>query len=136
MSYLRLRTSMVRSYNVSYRSIYRSFSSVEMKETISSSTKPSSFLIERKKNPHVYFDISIGGLDVGRLTIELYKDISPKAAEAFRSLCIANKTKETGKYSYKGTYFRFVVDEFAMNDGIWEKELLGKWNGVVVSFFL
>jgi hypothetical protein len=122
MSYLRLLSSTLRSYNTTYRSIYRSFSSVITKENVPASNAPASFLTERKKNPHVYFDISIAGLDVGRLTIELYKDISPKAAEGFRSLCVGGKNKSL---SYKGTAFRFIVSELAMNDGIWEQQLLG-----------
>jgi hypothetical protein len=122
MSNLRLLSSTLRSYNTTYRSIYRCFSSVITKETVPASNAPASFLTERKKNPHVYFDISIAGLDVGRLTIELYKDISPKAAEGFRSLCVGGKNKSL---SYKGTAFRFIVSELAMNDGIWEQQLLG-----------
>jgi hypothetical protein len=130
MSYLRLLSSTLRSYNTTYRSIYRSFSSVITKETVLSSNTPASFLTERKKNPHVYFDISIAGLDVGRLTIELYKDISPKAAEGFRSLCVGGKNKSL---SYKGTAFRFIVSELAMNDGIWEQQLLGS---LIFSFLV
>jgi len=35
-------------------------------------------------NPQVFFDISIGGKDAGRITFELFADVVPKTAENFR----------------------------------------------------
>jgi len=35
-------------------------------------------------NPRVFFDVSIGGKDAGRVVIELRKDVCPKTAENFR----------------------------------------------------
>uniref|UniRef100_A0A8C9Y4Q7 Peptidyl-prolyl cis-trans isomerase n=1 Tax=Sander lucioperca TaxID=283035 RepID=A0A8C9Y4Q7_SANLU len=35
-------------------------------------------------NPIVFFDITIGGQDVGRMKIELFADVVPKTAENFR----------------------------------------------------
>uniref|UniRef100_A0A8C6UI95 Peptidyl-prolyl cis-trans isomerase n=1 Tax=Neogobius melanostomus TaxID=47308 RepID=A0A8C6UI95_9GOBI len=35
-------------------------------------------------NPVVFFDITIGGQDVGRMKIELFADVVPKTAENFR----------------------------------------------------
>ena len=32
----------------------------------------------------VFFDVSIGGLEAGRMKMELFKDIAPKTAENFR----------------------------------------------------
>lgn len=37
-----------------------------------------------KKNPIVFFDISIGGRDVGRVKMELFANVVPKTAENFR----------------------------------------------------
>lgn len=36
------------------------------------------------KNPVVFFDISIGGQDIGRIQLELFADVTPKTAENFR----------------------------------------------------
>ena len=35
----------------------------------------------------VYFDITIGGQEAGRLVFELFNDVVPKTAENFRALC-------------------------------------------------
>ena len=44
-------------------------------------------MAQREANPLVYFDITIGGALAGRITMELRRDVVPKAAENFRSLC-------------------------------------------------
>lgn len=35
-------------------------------------------------NPVVFFDITIGNTDVGRMKMELFSDVVPKTAENFR----------------------------------------------------
>lgn len=42
-------------------------------------------------NPKVYFDITIGDKDAGRVVMELRKDVVPKTAENFRALCAHSK---------------------------------------------
>lgn len=49
----------------------------------------------KKKFPQVYFDIFIGTNSVGRVTFELFTDLTPKTAENFRGLC-------TGEYGNTG----------------------------------
>ena len=66
-------------------------------------------------NPKVYFEITIGGMRAGRLTIELFADKVPRAAENFRCLCTGEKGlgKTTGRpLHYKGSIFHRVINKF------------------------
>ena len=63
-------------------------------------------------NPKVFFDIDIGGKDAGRITFELFADVTPKTAENFRQLCL--KEKPNG---YKGCSFHRVIPEFMIQGG-------------------
>lgn len=45
-------------------------------------------------NPKVYFDITIGGKDAGRITMELRRDVVPRTAENFRALCTHSKCSQ------------------------------------------
>lgn len=64
------------------------------------------------KNPKVFFDIDVGGVDAGRIVFELRADVVPKTAENFRSLC----TGETGK-TYKGSKFHRIIPQFMCQGG-------------------
>ena len=44
-------------------------------------------------NPVVFFDIAIGGMEVGRIKMELFADICPKTAENFRQFCTGKLVK-------------------------------------------
>lgn len=41
--------------------------------------------------PIVFLDISIDRMPVGRMTFQLYSDLTPKTAENFRALCTGEK---------------------------------------------
>ena len=60
-----------------------------------------------KQNPQVYFDISVGKQELGRIIMMLRADIAPKTAENFRCLC----THEKG-YGYQGSTFHRIIPEF------------------------
>ncbi|CAG9772435.1 unnamed protein product [Ceutorhynchus assimilis] len=67
-----------------------------------------------------FFDISIGGLNSGRVVFELYTDIVPKTAENFRALCTGEKGlgAETNKpLHYKDVVFHRVVKDFIIQGG-------------------
>ena len=55
-------------------------------------------------NPRVYLGIRAGGVELGRVVVELRADAAPLAAENFRALC------EFGVY--KGAIFHRIFPEF------------------------
>jgi peptidylprolyl isomerase len=67
--------------------------------------------------PKVFFDISIGGTSVGRITFELYNDITPKCAENFRALCTGEKSTSSKTLHYKGSAFHRIIPEFMIQGG-------------------
>ncbi|CAH1159641.1 unnamed protein product [Phaedon cochleariae] len=62
-------------------------------------------------NPYVFFDLKYGVMKAGRVIIQLYADVVPKAAENFRALCTGEKgIGRRGKpLHYKGTKFHKVI---------------------------
>eukprot|EP00514_Thraustochytrium_sp_LLF1b_P000802 CAMPEP_0184514620 /NCGR_PEP_ID=MMETSP0198_2-20121128/4064_1 /TAXON_ID=1112570 /ORGANISM="Thraustochytrium sp., Strain LLF1b" /LENGTH=196 /DNA_ID=CAMNT_0026904829 /DNA_START=85 /DNA_END=675 /DNA_ORIENTATION=- len=65
-------------------------------------------------NPKVFFDITAGGEELGRVTMELRADAAPKTAENFRQLCTG---EAGGKLHYKGSKFHRVIPDFMLQGG-------------------
>lgn len=65
-----------------------------------------------KVTSRCFLDISIAGKPAGRLEVEVYGEVAPKAAENFRALC----TGEKG-YGYAGSSFYKIVSGVALQAG-------------------
>uniref|UniRef100_A0A8C2WQ79 Peptidyl-prolyl cis-trans isomerase n=1 Tax=Cyclopterus lumpus TaxID=8103 RepID=A0A8C2WQ79_CYCLU len=67
--------------------------------------------ITNPNNPIVFFDITIGGQDIGRMKIELFADVVPKTAENFR--------KDGVSIGFKGCLFHryTVIKDFMIQGG-------------------
>lgn len=74
-------------------------------------------------NPHVFFQIQQGEEDLGRIVMQIYKDITPKTAENFRALCTGERGDgKSGKpLHYKGCSFHRVIQDFMLQGGDFTK---------------
>lgn len=68
-------------------------------------------------NPVVFFDVDVGGHPIGRIKLELFKDVAPKTAENFRQFCVGEKKVNNVPVGYKGTIFHRVIRDFMVQGG-------------------
>ncbi|XP_068018939.1 peptidyl-prolyl cis-trans isomerase H isoform X2 [Melanerpes formicivorus] len=74
-------------------------------------------LASNPNNPVVFFDVTIGGQEVGRMKIELFADVVPKTAENFRQFCTGEFRKDGVPIGYKGSTFHRVIKDFMIQGG-------------------
>ncbi|TNN12816.1 Peptidyl-prolyl cis-trans isomerase H isoform 2 [Schistosoma japonicum] len=68
-------------------------------------------------NPVVFFDVTIGGQEIGRMQFELFQDIVPKTVENFRQFCTGEYRKDGVPTGYKGTSFHRIIKDFMVQGG-------------------
>jgi len=70
-------------------------------------------------DPRVYFDIEIGGRAAGRIELQLFASVCPRACDNFRALCTGEKgLGANGKpLHYKGCPFHRVIPGFMCQGG-------------------
>ncbi|KAK0731435.1 putative U-snRNP-associated cyclophilin [Lasiosphaeris hirsuta] len=69
-------------------------------------------------NPLVFFDITLGGEPMGRITFELFKDVVPRTAENFRQFCTGESKSSLGRpQGYKGSKFHRIIPNFMCQGG-------------------
>jgi len=72
-------------------------------------------------NPIVFLDITVGTEYVGRIAMELYKNVVPKTSENFRQLITGEAKNKTGEpLSYKGSIFHRIINRFMLQGGDFE----------------
>ena len=79
--------------------------------------RPENRPLRHPDNPVVFFDIEIAGQPVGRIKMELYKDVVPKTAENFRQLCTGEHRLNKIPIGYKQCSFHRVMKDFMIQGG-------------------
>ncbi|KYN00494.1 PREDICTED: peptidyl-prolyl cis-trans isomerase D [Cyphomyrmex costatus] len=76
-------------------------------------------LLTNEDNPVVFLDVAIGPEKVGRVIIELFKNVVPRTAENFRVLCTGERGAglKASKLHYKGAVFHKVISQFMIQSG-------------------
>jgi peptidyl-prolyl isomerase H (cyclophilin H) len=73
--------------------------------------------LRHPNNPVVFFDITIGTTEVGRMIMELYADAVPKTCENFRQFCTGECKRDGVPIGYKSSTFHRVIKDFMIQGG-------------------
>ena len=90
-----------------------------------------------KRSPRVFFDVTIGGVPVGRIVMMLWRDEAPRAiVETFRALCTGEKDMVMfGKpWHFKGSSFHMVIPDFMCQGGDTSTGFIFRFCGGLLDF--
>nr|CAD7464585.1 unnamed protein product [Timema tahoe] len=91
--------------------------------------------LRNPNNPVVFFDISVGTTEIGRMIMELFADVVPKTCENFREFCTGEYRRDGVPLGYKGATFHRVIKDFMIQGGdfvnVGTKQTLGDGTGVM-----
>jgi len=73
--------------------------------------------VQNPHNPVVFFDVTIGGHNAGRIVMELFADVVPKTAENFRQFCTGEYRKADVPMGYKGSQMHRIIKDFMIQGG-------------------
>jgi len=73
--------------------------------------------VRHPDNPVVFFDVSIGGHAIGRIKMELFKDVTPKTCENFRQMCTGEFKQNKVPVGYKKSTFHRIIKDFMIQGG-------------------
>lgn len=65
----------------------------------------------------VFLDVSVGGVGIGRIKLELFKVQTPRTTENFRQFCTGEHRRSTLPVGYKGSKFHRVIKDFMIQGG-------------------
>lgn len=76
--------------------------------------------MEEQQRTRCFFDITLGGLQAGRIVFELFNDVVPKTCENFRALCtgelgIGETTKKPLHYKVSEVLLYFAYGRTEIN---------------------
>eukprot|EP00009_Paramoeba_aestuarina_P000336 CAMPEP_0201514956 /NCGR_PEP_ID=MMETSP0161_2-20130828/6654_1 /ASSEMBLY_ACC=CAM_ASM_000251 /TAXON_ID=180227 /ORGANISM="Neoparamoeba aestuarina, Strain SoJaBio B1-5/56/2" /LENGTH=177 /DNA_ID=CAMNT_0047911651 /DNA_START=79 /DNA_END=609 /DNA_ORIENTATION=+ len=74
-------------------------------------------MASKEANPVVFFDITVGHQNQGRIKLELFADKCPKTAENFRQFCTGEYRRAGEPIGYKGCNFHRVIKDFMIQGG-------------------
>lgn len=83
-------------------------------------------------HPRVFLDVEIDGVGVGRLEMQLFTSVAPRAANNFLAMCRGDAgTAPAGgegagkRFSYEGAPFYRVLDQFICQSGVYVPAVTG-----------
>ncbi|XP_059476681.1 peptidyl-prolyl cis-trans isomerase H [Neocloeon triangulifer] len=68
-------------------------------------------------NPVVFFDITVGNTEIGRMVMELFADVVPRTSENFRQFCTGEYRRDGVPMGFKGSPFHRVIKDFMIQGG-------------------